>query len=279
MASRTARGLCERVVLMSRRSVFLLLALCTPGPLVAAPCVALTTPAYDASAKFRAVHIDTLDPKLQKVFEDARVEWLKVLALHHTTDGRGFFLQRAGSTFITLRSFNSFGEYEALRDLRSSVAERIGPDGEKAGERYDTGDVALLAPHNSEVWSRLEAFDYRGPGPQLSEYSAGFMQMVVEQVTSNEYEEAWKEIRPALTAAKYPLGRATFFSSLGSGKHITLWLAETRDAFRNAGSPEQAIAKSLGAAKAAALFARLRTACSEVRVDEVVPRPDFASPP
>src|SRR5881392_3806378 len=47
----------------------------------------LTTPAYDASAKFRAVHIDTLDPHLQSIFEGARIEWLKVLTAHHTTDG------------------------------------------------------------------------------------------------------------------------------------------------------------------------------------------------
>jgi hypothetical protein len=263
---------------MSCRTLSWLLVLLLPGPLTAAPCVTLTTPAYDATAKFRAVHVDTLDPKLQNVFEEARLEWLKVLALHRTTDGRGYFLQRSGHTFITLRSFNSFSEYEALRDFRAGVGERIGPEGEKAGERYDRGDVALLAPHNSEVWSRLEDFDYRGPGPKLNEYTAGFMQMVVEQVNGDAYQEAWKEIRPALAAAKYPLGRASFFSSLGSGRHITLWLAESKEAFRGAGSPEAAVAKTLGAKKAAVLFARLRAACSDVQVDDVVPRPDFASP-
>jgi hypothetical protein len=268
---------------MSRHSLLRLLALCLPCPLAAGspppPCVALTTPAHDASAKFRAVHIDTLDPKLQNVFEDARRGWLKVLALHHTTDGRGFFLQRSGNTFLTLRSFNSFAEYDALRAFRSSVAERIGPEGEKEGQLYDRGDVALLSPHNSEVWSRLEDFDFRGQGPQLSEYTARYMQMVVEQVSSDAYEEAWKEIHAALTLAKYPLGRTTFFSSLGSGKHITLWLASSKDAFRSAGPPELAAAKAIGATKAAALFARLRAACSDVRVDDVVARPELASPP
>ncbi len=267
---------------MSRRSLLLLPALFWPGPFAAAappvPCAALTTSAYDASAKFRAVHVDTLDPRLQKTFEDARLEWLKVLALHHTTDGRGFFLQRGRSTFITLRSFNSFSEYDALRALRAGVAERIGPEGEKAGQRYDRGDVALLAPHNSEVWSRLDTLDYRSPGPQLSEYSAGYMQMVVEQVSSEQYEEAWKEIHAALTAAKYPLGRTTFFSSLGSGRHITLWLAVNREAFRAAGTPEQAVARTLGVPKAAALFGRLKAASTPMSIEEVVPRPEMASP-
>ena len=265
------------------RSGGLLLALCgfwtaAEAASPPAPCVALTTPAYDASAKYRAVHVDTLDPKLQHVFVEARLQWLKVLVLHRTTDGRGFFLQRAGNTFLTLRSFNSFAEYDALRAFRSGVAERIGPDGEKAGRAYDGGDVALLFPHNSEVWSHLDSLDYRGQVPPLTEYTAGYMQMVVEQVTSDQYESAWKQIQAALTAARYPVSRTTFFSSLGSGKHISLWLAPSREAFRSAGSPEQAVAKALGPTQAAALFGTLRAACSEVRVDEVVPRPDLASP-
>ena len=57
------------------RSVLLCLVLCLPSALGApggsTPCVALTTPAYDATARFRAVHIDTLDPRLEGVFEEA----------------------------------------------------------------------------------------------------------------------------------------------------------------------------------------------------------------
>lgn len=265
-----------------RRWVLVLFAFSLPGPPAAAgaplPCGALTTPPYDASAKFRAVHIDTLDPRLEGLFEDARRGWLKVLALHHTTDGRGFFLQRAGSTFLTLRSFNSFSEYDALRAFRAGVGERIGPEGEQAGQAYDRGDVALLAPHNSEVWSRLEDLDYQVPGQRVSEYTAGFLQMVTEQVSSDQYEEAWKEIRAALARAQYPIGRTSFFSSLGSGKHVSFWLATSREAFQKAGSPEQAVARSIGAEKAAALFAKLRAACSEVSIEDVMPRHELSSP-
>ena len=243
-----------------------------------APCVGLSTAQYDGSAKFRAVHIDTLDPRLEGVFEEARRGWLTELALHHTTDGRGFFFQRAGSTFLTLRSFTSFSEYDALRAFRASVGERIGPEGEKAGEAYDRGDVALLSPHNSEVWSRLEDLDYRAPGTRLTEYTAGYLQMVVEQVTSEQYQVAWRQIQTALSSAQYPIGRVTFFSSLGSGKQVSFWLATSRDAFQKAGSPEQAVARSLGAEKATALFASLRAACSDVTVEEVVPRRELSSP-
>lgn len=265
-----------------RRWVLLMVAFCLvehPAAAGAPPlCVGLTTPPYDASAKFRAVHIDTLNARLEGVFEDARRGWLKVLAVHHTTDGRGFFLQRVGSTFLTLRSFNSFSEYDALRAFRAGVGERIGPDGEKAGQAYDRGDVALIAPHNSEVWSRVEDLDYQTAGERLNEYTAGFLQMVTEQVSSDQYEEAWKEVRAALSRVQYPVGRTTFFSSLGSGKHVSFWLATSREAFQKAGSPEQAVARSVGAEKAAAMFAKLRAACSEVSVEDVLPRRDLSSP-
>lgn len=238
----------------------------------------LTTSPYDASAKFRAVHIDTLDPHLQHVFEDARAQWLKVLAAHNTTDGRGFFLQRDGNTLLTLRSFNSFTEYDALRAFRAAVGTRIGPEGEKAGQQYDQGDVAITYPHNSEVWSRNEAFDYRAPGAALNEYTAGFIQMVTEQVRSDDYEAAWEVIRAALTTAKFPLSRIGFFSTLGSGKQITLWLAPDLATFRSAHSPEEAAARVLGKTKAHALFDRLRNSSSHVEVSELVPRPELKSP-
>jgi hypothetical protein len=239
---------------------------------------ALATPAFDPSAKYRAVHIDTLDPHLQHVFEDARLQWLKVLAAHHTSDGRGFFLQRDGSTLITLHSFNSFTEYDALRAFRATVGERIGPEGEKAGQQYDLGDVAITSPHNSEVWLRNEDFDYRAPGQTLNEYTAGYMRMVVEQVRSDDYDSAWKEISAALAIAKYPISRIGFMSMLGSGRQIGLWLASDRTAFRNAGSPEDAVAKVLGQAKSDALFIRLKEASSDVEVSELVPRPELKSP-
>lgn len=238
----------------------------------------LTTPAFDASAKYRAVHIDTLDPRLQHVFEDARIQWLKVLADHHTTDGRGFFLQRDGNTLLTLRSFNSFTEYDALRAFRAAVGERIGPSGEKAGQQYDLGDVAITSPHNSEVWSRSVESDYRAPGPALDEYTAGYMQMVVEQVRTDDHDAAWKDIRAALQVAKYPLSRISFFSMIGSGRTISLWLATDRAAFRSAGTPEEAVARVLGAAKASALFNRLNLASSDKQVSELVPRIELRSP-
>jgi len=159
-----------------------------PVALEAAPVdKGLATEPYDPSARFRAVHIDTLDPLLQPIFERARIEWLKVLAAHHITDGRGFFLELDRHTLITLRSFDSFTEYDALRDFRARVDERIG-DGGKARQQYDSADVALRTPHNSEVWSRESDLDLRGADSNLNEYTGGYMQMIVEHVDSDEYD-------------------------------------------------------------------------------------------
>lgn len=236
------------------------------------------TAAYDPDAPYRAVHVDTLDPSLQHVFEQTRRAWLKVLSDHHTSDGRGYFLQRDGHTLITLHSFGSFTEYDALRTFRAGVAGRIGPDGEQAGQRYDAGDVAITAPHNSEVWSRNQELDYRGPGRPLSEYDAGYMRMLAEQVHTDDYAAAWTQIRAALKEANYPLDRISFFSMIGSGRTISFWLARDRKAFDEAGTPQAAVARVLGAERADALFARLTAACIDVQVSEVVPRPELKSP-
>ena len=165
-----------------------------------------------------------------------------------------------------------------LRAFRADVGKRIGPEGEKAGQQYDSGDVAITSPHNSEAWSRNETFDYRAPGSDLSEYSAGYMQMVVEQVRSDDYDAAWKEIHDALRIAKYPLSRIGFFSMLGSGKRISLWLAADRAAFRSAGPVEEAAARVLGKTQASTLFNRLRVASSNIEVSELIPRRELKSP-
>jgi hypothetical protein len=241
------------------------------------PAPALATPAYDPQARYRAVHVDTLDPHLRPVFEQARVEWLKVLAAHRTTDGRGAQFLAGGHTIVTLRSFASFTEYDALRAFRAGVNGRLGPGGAAASERYDQGDVALRQPHNSEVWARDEELDYRGSGA-LSEYTAGYMQMTTEHAQSPELRKAWKEIAAALATARYPLGRVGFVSSPGTGQTITLWLAADRAAFEAAGTPFAAVSRVLGPEKAQELFARHKSGSTVLVIQDFVPRPDLRSP-
>jgi hypothetical protein len=128
------------------------------------------------------------------------------------------------------------------------------------------------------VWSRETDLDFRGKDNDLNEYTAGHMQMTVEHVDSDEYETATKEISAALKAANYPLSRIAFFSALGSGNRISLWLAASRKAFDEAGTPFAAVEKVLGRAKAQALFERYKNATSGVTVHDLVPRPELRSP-
>jgi len=238
----------------------------------------LVTAPFDASAKFRAVHIDTLDPFLQPVFEASRRSWLKVLAAHHTTDGRGFFVQMGQHTLMTLRSFNSFTEYDALRAFRAHVEDRLGPGGKAARQAYDSTDVALRTPHNTEVWQREPEGDYHAAGNTLNEYTAGYMLAVSFHVDSNDYDAAWEQIDSALHKASYPISRISFFSTIGSGKQIDFWLAESRSSFKAAGTAYDAVARITGASGATALFLRAKSASSDLTIYDVEPRAELRSP-
>jgi hypothetical protein len=238
----------------------------------------LTTAPFDASAKFRAVHIDTLDPYLQPIFEASRRAWLKVLAAHHTTDGRGYFVQMDRHTLITLRSFNSFSEYDALRAFRAHVEDRLGSGGRAARQAYDSTDVALRTPHNTEVWQREPDGDYRAGGDAMNEYTAGYIMAVSLHVDSDDYDAAWKQIDSALQKAHYPVSRIGFFSAIGSGKQIDLWLAESRSSFEAAGTAYDAVARIMGDRAATALFLRAKSACSDLSIHDIEPRPELRSP-
>ena len=254
---------------------------CSPIPVIAQTAEQsklLVTAPSDASAKFRAVHIDTLDPFLQPVFEASRRAWLQVLATHHTTDGRGFFFQMDQHTLVTLRSFNSFSEYDALRAFRSHVEDRLGEGGHAARQAYDSTDVALRTPHNTEVWQREPDGDYRSAGNALNEYTAGYMRAVSFHVDGDDYDAAWQQIDSALHKAGYPISRISFFSAIGSGKQIDLWLAESRDSFKAAGTAYDAVARIVGTGAATALFLRAKSASSDFATYDIEPKPELRSP-
>ena len=74
------------------------------------------------------------------------------------------------------------------------------------------------------------------------------------------------------------MSRIEFFSSLGSGNQISLWLGASRKAFDDAGTPLAAVEKVLGRDKALALFERYKNAASGVTVHQLLPRPELCSP-
>ena len=103
-------------MLSKSRRVALALLLAAPLPLSAASppgvCGSLTTAPQDASARFRAVHVDTLDPKLKHVFEDARRGWLKATEPKRAKGARVYRLTPRGA--------------EVLKRIRRSLGELTG---------------------------------------------------------------------------------------------------------------------------------------------------------
>lgn len=237
------------------------------------------TAAYDATAAYRAVHIDTLDALFWPRFEAARVSWVALLKSRDTTDGRGAYYVVDGHSLVSLRSIASYAEYPALQKFRAGVAARLGPTGQDDEARYDAGDVALRTPHASEMWQRDRSFDYLGAAPILDEYSAGYARVVYESVTSSDFERAWADIDQALAKAHYPLTRIGFASVLGSGREISFWLASSRAQFDAAGTPYAAVVSVLGEARTIELFTRVRRSSTDQVVQEWVTRRDLWSPP
>ena len=246
--------------------------------LLGSPARALATRQAAAAWKYRAVHVDTVDPAKLSQFEGARREWLETLKAKHLTDGRGYFLQVDGSSFLTLCPFASFAELDRRGATGSKVTEFVGRD---AQARYDArSDDALLPPHRNEIWSREAELDFTPEHAPLDELSAGAGRMVLEELrpapsAGEAYQRAWEVIRQVLTAAKYPLTRRTFSSTYGSGKLISLWLAKNHEELTAAAPVEAVVLQGLGKAKADEVFRNLKRALVDVKTSDLRVRPDL----
>ena len=233
------------------------------------------THAADPEARYRLVHLDTLDAKLQPLFEGARREWVGVLNARGQDDGRGVYFLQDGHTLVSVHAFQTFEELAALRRFQAGINDRLGKDGEALTRRYDAGDVALRSPHRTEIWEHDPDSDYRPSRGALDEFNAGYMLVEEEFVASGDYYQALKEIDAALYQANYPLTRRVFYSSPGTGQQVTFWLAPTRLAFAQAGTPYDAVAKVLGAEKALALFKRFKLTSNTYQAHHWEQRPDL----
>jgi hypothetical protein len=242
------------------------------GPLSAAQ----PQPARERIAPFYTVHFDHVLPGRVAQFETARREFLRVLAAHRTHDARGTFMQAGPALFLTVKEFTAYADLDARRAERNRALAAVPPE---AVQRYDDqSDVALDAPHKTEIWSHLEDLDYRAPGPTLSPFGAP-SRMVVSTIRPRPDEpgchEAWPRVRGALTAARYPLSHVAFYSGIGSGHVVEFWVAPSGDALAAAPQPEGAVAQILGERTAAELFACLDANVIHSESSDVVPRPDL----
>jgi len=202
-------------------------------------CAAPSGPASFHDSQLRAVHLDTLAPARADQFIAARQEWLAALqAQGRPPDGRGLFLELSDHRVWSLRPLRSMADLDQPREPEDSA--RLEP----ARKKYDeVSDTSLVPPHGNEIWVREPDLDFPGADPSLDELTAGASLVVVEQLDpspphGDDYEAAWKEMKAALQAKRYPLRRISYWSRYGSGKLITFWLAHTEEELKAAPAPE-----------------------------------------
>jgi hypothetical protein len=217
------------------------------------------------------VHVDTIIPDKLQQFADARRHWVAALRQRGLSDRRGDYLQIGEHTFYSVEPFGRWRELEALADARGRVNDAMGP----ATREYDRlCDDTLAFPHASEIWSEEPTLGYAPSHRPLSDAQ----QVVVEDVDPRaDYEAAWKPIAQALTEARYPIERRTFFANYGSGRYWSFWLAPSRALIATAPPIEQVLATQLGAARAAELMRAWRAAIVRVQTLDVAVDPAMSA--
>lgn len=258
----------------ARPSVLIFLAACAS----AAPLPQRPAPPAAPSLDLRAVHIDTIAPDKVHAFEAARRDWLTVLQARGATDERGYFIQ-ADNVFFTLHRASSYAQLDDLRAKRRAALSVVPKE---ALAIYDAkSDACLVPPHSSEIWAHDAEDDYAAPGVGTDERSAGAVRVDIEELDptpkSQGYDDAWKDIKRALTNAKYPVSRVAFSSVYGSGKVVSLWFVAKGGDLDAAPTIDAAVRASLGAGGDAVL-SKWRSAVVDRRSMRGARRPDLDSP-
>jgi hypothetical protein len=217
-----------------------------------------------------AVHVDTLDPQKLQQYE-ARVRFVTQLRVAHQTDRRGLFLKIGNNTYYSVVSFGVWRELDAVGAARRKTTAQMGAS---ATEYSRLCDESLVFPHTSEIWSAEPALSYLPTGRRLTDA----VQVVIEDVKPTaDYEAAWKAIAAALAQAKYPLERRTYFSSYGSGRVLSFWLAPSVAVLKAAPTIEQAVVGVVGADRAKALLEAWRACVLATQTLDVEPKPEMSS--
>jgi hypothetical protein len=238
----------------------------------------------DWQAPNRWVHVDNLDAQKAAAFEAARRGWLAALHVDGNLlgDGRPLFWHArstpAGQTFFTFYPFAKLTDLDARREMIKQTQALVG---EAAVQQYDTGDAALVSPHYSQLWRRVADFDVAGPATtSLNELTAATGRLevhTVDIVQWDAFEQAWRRVADALVAAGYPLACRAFANSYGKGEYMLWWLAPDAAAYAGAPPVREVVARQLGEAQSAEIFAVLDRAFPVVESYEVERRPDLSN--
>ena len=131
-----------------------------------------------------------------------------------------------------------------------------------------------MFPHASEIWREEPALSYLPTGRPL----ADALEVVIEDVKPTaDYEAAWKPIAAALAQARYPVERRAYFSSYGSGRVLSFWLAPSAAVRKAAPTLAQALAGVVGEERARALLAAWHDCVLASQTLAVEPRPEMTS--
>jgi len=217
------------------------------------------------------VHVDTLDPEKLAQFEQARVQFVSVLRARHKSDRRGLYIKVGTNTYWSVTSFARWREIEQIGDERAKVTRALAAE----SKEYDRlCDETLVFPHASEVWREEPALSYVPTGRRLTDA----VQVVIEDVKPTaDYEAAWQPIAAALAQAKYPLERRTYFSSYGTGRMLSFWMAPSVAVLKGAPTLEQALVAVVGEEKGRALLAAWRACVLASQTLDVEAKPEMSS--
>ena len=217
------------------------------------------------------VHVDTIDPGKLQQFENARAHFVALLRDQHKTDRRGLYLKIGTNTYYSVVTFGRWRELDAIGAERKKTNAQMGA----AATEYDRlCDETLAFPHASEIWSEEPALSYLPTGRRLTDA----VEVVIEDVKPTaDYEAAWKPIAAALAQAGYPVERRSYFSSYGTGRVLSFWLAPSRAVRDTAPTVAQALERVLGLERATALIDAWRACVLSSHTFDVEPKPEMTS--
>ncbi|MDB4971362.1 MAG: hypothetical protein JWN44_7051 [Myxococcales bacterium] len=205
-------------------------------------------------------------------FEAARLSFAQLLRARGLSDRRGLYLKIGAHTYYSVLSFGRFAELDRVRADRVRALAKID---KSLTDEYDRlSDDGLTFPHASEIWSEAPGLSYLPTGRRLTEA----VQVVIEDVKPTaDYEAAWKPIAEALKKAQYPVERRTYFSSYGSGRTLSFWLAPSVAVVKAAPTLLQAVSSVVGAEKATALLDAWRACVTSSQELDVEARPEMSA--
>ena len=189
----------------------------------------------------------------------------------HKSDRRGLYLKIGTNTYYSVVTFGRWRELDQVGAARRKTTAQMGA----AATEYDRlCDDTLVFPHTSEIWSEELALSYLPTGRRLTDA----VQLVIEDVKPTaDYEAAWKPIAAALAQAKYPVERRSYFSSYGTGRVLSFWLAPSAAVKKAAPTVAQALESVLGAERAQMLIDAWRACVSSSQTLAVEPKPEMTS--